>query len=203
MSTVNVRNQMPILVMYLVVQDLDHVTHGDDSHELSAAQYGYFGDVAIGHFAHDCIDFILETASHGVLRHRLGEVEPAKTLSPVMDEAEYVALAEDADQPTAMIYDRQRTDVVLDKLGDGLAHGRLAIDGDYAASFRLQDISNQHGTSPRYGARELIQRVEIRPGDALDLRFGNETRGYPDILSPFVQNFFLKPPGARQMMCRA
>jgi hypothetical protein len=55
----------------------------------------------------------------------------------------------------------------------------------------LQDISNQHGTSPRFGACEWNQPVEIRPGDALDLRSGSETSGYRDILSPFMQsNFF-------------
>jgi hypothetical protein len=182
---------MPVLVMNLIVKYLDDVADGDDPDKLPAAQDGHLGDVAIGHLAHDRVDFILEMARHGVFRHNLREAKPAEAFPSIVDEAQDVAFAEDADQPATVVHDGQRTDVVLDELGNGLAHGRITVNGDDAASFRLQDISDQHGTSPRYGACELNQRVVIRPGDTLDLPSRNETRGYRDILSPFVQNFFL------------
>ena len=181
---------MPVLVVHFVVEDLDDVSHGDHAHELSAAQDWYLGDMAIRHLAHDRVDLVFQKARHRVFRHDLGDAQPGETFSPAMDETQDIALAEDSDEPAVVLDDGQRTDVVLNKLGDRLAHGRITIDGDDEASLRLQDISNQHGTSPRYGACDPDQSVEIRPKNALDLRFGSETSGYRDILSAFLQSNF-------------
>ena len=75
-------------------------------------------------------------------------------------------------------------------LAIGFAHGRIGIDRDDAAAFVLDDISDQHGASPRYGACERSQRLESPPTDALDLRNGSVTFEHRDIIFPAMQIIF-------------
>src|SRR5262249_16246399 len=133
---------------------------------------------------------VLEMARHRILGHDFGDAEAAETVSFVVHQPQNVTLAEDAHQVAGVIEDWQRTNVVLDKLGGSLADGRIGVDGDDEASFPLQDIPNQHGTSPGYRARERNQRAVIRLRNALDRQFGSVTSGYRDILLPFLQTIF-------------
>src|SRR4029077_16065260 len=100
---VDVRNQMLILGMKLVVKNLDDVSHGDDTHELLVGKDGNLGNVAFAHLAHHVIDVVVQGAGHRPTGHHVRDAHPAEPFSPVVDDAKHVALAEDTDQTSALI----------------------------------------------------------------------------------------------------
>ncbi len=68
-----------------------------------------------------------------------------------------------------VVDDGKGTNIVLDELGNGLAHGRAAIDRDQAATFGIKDISYKHKRLPET-CNERGRRIANLPSDALDLR---------------------------------
>ncbi len=137
----NIRHQVLILGMKLVIEDFDDISDRDDAHELRTVQDGHLGDVSLAHLAHDVIDIIVEEAGHGSTGHDIGDEQPAEAFATVMDDAQRVAFAKDPDQSSRVVENGKRTNIVLDELGNGLTHGRTTIDRDQAATFGLQDIS--------------------------------------------------------------
>ena len=121
---------MLILGMKLVVHDLDDVSDRDDAHELRIGQDRDLGDMALAHLAHHVVDVIVERSrSSGLAGHYLGDPQPAKAFAAVVNDAQDVALAEDPHQAAGLVVNhRERTDVVLNELGDGFADSRLGID---------------------------------------------------------------------------
>ena len=90
--------------------------------------------------------------------------------APAVDDAEYVPFTEDAGQVAVVIHDGEGTNVVLNELRDGLADGRITIDGDHATALRFQDVSDQHGTLPHRQELSVANGSESPPTDARDLR---------------------------------
>ena len=54
-------------------------------------------DVPVTHLSHDIVNFVIERAGGRPRRHHLGDAHPAEPFTAVMDQAQYVTLAEDAD----------------------------------------------------------------------------------------------------------
>jgi hypothetical protein len=84
-------------------------------------------------------------------------------LTPVVNDAKHVALAEDTHETSGLINYRKRPDVVLDELGNGLADGRLRVNRNNAATFGIKDVSNQHEIPPGYGAWPAFDPRVHRP----------------------------------------
>jgi 4-amino-4-deoxy-L-arabinose transferase-like glycosyltransferase len=180
-----------VLGMNFIIKNLDYVADGNDAHQLRIAHDGDLGDMAFAHLAHDIADIVIEVAGHRVPGHELGDAQATEALATAMNHSQYVAFTEHPDQVTSVVDHGQRADVVLHKLGDRFAHGRIGIDRDDAAALVLDDIADKHGAPPRHGACERSQRLKSLPTDALDLRKGCVTSVHRDIILPAMQIIFL------------
>ncbi len=80
--------------------DLDDVSDRDHADELLVAQDGNLRDMPLAHLAHHVVDVVFERARDGAGGHHLGDPQPAEPFTPVVNQAQDVALAEDADQPS-------------------------------------------------------------------------------------------------------
>src|SRR3954453_22689638 len=87
----------------LVVHDLDHVAHRDDADQLPFLQNRDLGDPALAHLAHDLVDVVQDIASDGIGSHHLGNADPAKPFTAVVNNPQNIAFSEDANQPALLV----------------------------------------------------------------------------------------------------